>query len=142
MNGRHDTRGSMILIPVVSGSGPMTIQITNAQIEGVLSWGLDARGHITIFDQWTWFDASVIRVRMEGFGLLTNTINNNINDAIPTFLADPEFQAELNRIINGIMFPSIEQLIYETTPEEFTLKLATAAANPTPDRCLKSFNKE
>lgn len=136
MVGRHNTRGSMLLIPVVSGNGPMTVQMTNSHVHGIMSWGLDADGLITILDQWTWIDSQNVNVRMEGFGLMTNTINNNINDAIPGLLADPEFQAEINRVVNDIMFPAFSQIVYGKNPAAFTAELAFRAANPTPDRCF------
>lgn len=136
LTARHNTRGSMLLIPVVTGNGPMTVAMTNALVTGVLSWNLDANGHLIITDQWTWIDSERVVVRMEGFGLMTNTINNNINDAIPGLLADPEFQAEINRIINDITIPAFSQIIEGRTYQEFTDALAFNAANPSPDRCF------
>jgi hypothetical protein len=136
LTGRHNTRGSMLLIPVVTGNGPMTVTMTNSLITGVLTWSLDVNGHLVITDQWTWVDSERVVVRMEGFGLMTNTINNNINDAIPGYLADPEFQAEINRIINDTTIPAFTQIIQGSTQQEFSDSLAFLAANPTPDRCF------
>lgn len=133
--GRHSTRGSMLLIPVVNGAGPMTVQMLNSRISGTAFWSTDTNGHVIIIGQDTWVDSQVT-VRLEGFGLMTNSINNAINDAIPEYLADPEFQLEINDIINSIMLPAIEQFIYQKTPQDVTNSLANHAANPSPDRCF------
>lgn len=133
--GRHNTRGSMLLIPVVNGAGPMTVNMVNSRFMGTARWDLNANGHVFISGQDTWID-STVRVRMEGFGLMTNTINNNINDAIPTYLNDPEFQQEINDIINSVMIPAIEEFLYQKTPEDVTALLAHHSANPSPNRCF------
>lgn len=133
--GRHDTRGSMLLIPVVNGAGPMTVAMENSRFSGTIFWSTNALGHVIITGQNTWVD-SIVHVRMEGFGLMTNTINSAINSAIPDYLADPVFQQELNDAINLVMIPAIESFVYQKTPQDVTDSLAHQAVNPTPDRCF------
>ncbi|KAG5677609.1 hypothetical protein PVAND_007353 [Polypedilum vanderplanki] len=137
LTGSHDTRGSMIGISVVTGNGPMTATMTNSWVEGILHWHtLPGSGYMQFHDQTTAIDSQNVVVRMEGFGLITNTVNRQINDLIPEMLADPEFQQEINEILNSIMLPLFNDFMYHMTPEEVAALLDEQYNNPPPQRCF------
>lgn len=136
LDGQHNTRGSMIGIPVVSGSGAITARITTAYIQGLAHWReLPTSGYIDFYAQEASFNAQHVVVDMRGFGLLTNTVNRQINDAIPEYLADPEVQAQFNEIINNVVLPVLNEFTYGMTPTQAGEFLAQVAANPPPANC-------
>jgi hypothetical protein len=137
LTGSHVTRGSMIGIPVVSGNGPMTATMTNSWVEGVLHWHtLPGSGYMQFHDQTTAIDSQNVVVRMEGFGLMTGTVNRQINDMIPEMLADPEFQQDVNDILNAIMLPLFNDFMYHMTPEEVAVFLEYHAEAEVEQRCF------
>ncbi|KAL7026805.1 hypothetical protein ACKWTF_005175 [Chironomus riparius] len=136
LDARHETRGRMIGIPVVSGSGPMTSRATNAFIEGVISWiEQPDSGFIHFNDQIANFNSQNVVVQMDGFGLLTGTINRQINDMIPEVINDPAMQAQFNQILNDIMLPMLNEFTYQMTPAQAGEFLAHYAENLPPANC-------
>jgi len=136
LNARHETRGRMIGIPVVNGNGPMTARATNAFIEGVISYiEQPETGFIHFEDQIANFNSQNVVVQMDGFGLLTGTVNRQINDMIPETINDPEMQAQFNQIINNIMLPMLNEFTYQMTPAEAGESLAYYAENSPPPNC-------
>jgi uncharacterized protein Usg len=134
LDGRHITNGRMIGIPVVSGNGPMWANVNNGRFEGVLTWQLRMDGTLEVVEQTTHVDAQVT-VRMEGFGLMTNTVNNQINAMIPEMLNDPAYQQQLNDIIDGILFPILNGFINYYQPNELADRLENLAINPSAPAC-------
>lgn len=137
MDGDHWTRGSMVGLPVVNGQGRMFGEQFNSRYHGFIRWSTQPdTGFIYPVSHTVTVDIQHMTMQMSGFSPLINgTVNNQINDLIPEMLASPEFQLQMNEMLDRIIIPLFEAMSYRQTVDTITDHLAYLASHPSPPLC-------
>ncbi|XP_070506553.1 uncharacterized protein [Chironomus tepperi] len=137
LNGDHWTRGSMVGLPVVNGQGRMAAEQFNNLYHGFVRWSTQPdTGFIYPISHTVTVSIQHMIMQMSGFGPLINgTVNQQINDMIPDMLVSPEFQQQMNDMLDTIIIPLFEAVTYRQTVDTITGHLAFLASNPSPPSC-------
>ena len=137
LDGDHWTRGTMVGLPVVNGQGKMFAEQFSSVYHGYIRWSTKPdTGYIYPVSHSVSVSIQHMTMQMSGFSPLINaTVNQQINDSIPELLASPEFQQQMNVLLDSIMLPFFEALTYRQTVDTITDHLAFMASNPSPPAC-------
>jgi hypothetical protein len=138
MDGLHITRGTLLGLGVVNGQGPMRGTMNNSKYRGTVYWQTEpVTDYIIIKDHIVNVEIMNMEMQLLGFGsaAMDTIVNNQIRNQIPDMITSPEFQQQMNDMLDGIMKPLFQAIAYQKTPITIHDYLAERAANPAPPQC-------